>query len=86
MSLAERTLELVDVPSESGREAELAALVAALVPLERRYAEGETLLYTTGRTASRCCSSPGTSTRFPRRATSPAGSAAAPCTASAPPT
>ena len=49
MSLAERTLQLVDVPSESGCEAELAALVAELVPLERRYAEGETLLYTTGR-------------------------------------
>ena len=47
--LAERTLQLVNVHSESGREAELAALVAELVPLERRYARGETLLYSTGR-------------------------------------
>jgi succinyl-diaminopimelate desuccinylase len=49
MSLAERTLQLVNVPSESGGEAELAALVDELVPLERRYASGETLLYSTGR-------------------------------------
>ena len=49
MTLAERTLELVNVPSESGGEAALASLVEELVPLERRFASGETLLYSTGR-------------------------------------
>jgi succinyl-diaminopimelate desuccinylase len=47
--LADRTLQLVDVPSESGSEAGLAALVRELVPLECRFASGETLLYSTGR-------------------------------------
>jgi succinyl-diaminopimelate desuccinylase len=46
---AERTLQLVDVPSESGHEAACAALVRELVPLELRWAGGETLLYSTGR-------------------------------------
>jgi succinyl-diaminopimelate desuccinylase len=46
---AERTLQLVDVPSESGHEAACAALVRELVPLELRFASGETLLYSTGR-------------------------------------
>ncbi len=47
--LAERTLQLVDVPSESGQEAACAALVRGLVPLDLRFASGETLLYSTGR-------------------------------------
>jgi succinyl-diaminopimelate desuccinylase len=47
--LAERTLQLVDVPSESGSEAELAELVRELVPLECRFDARETLLYSTGR-------------------------------------
>jgi succinyl-diaminopimelate desuccinylase len=46
---AERTLQLVDVPSESGQEAACGALVRELVPLELRWARGETLLYSTGR-------------------------------------
>lgn len=49
MSLAERTLQLVDVPSGSGREVALAKLVAELVPLELRFARDEILLYSTGR-------------------------------------
>jgi succinyl-diaminopimelate desuccinylase len=48
--LAERTLQLVNTPSESGREAACAALVREAVPLERVWESGETLLYTTGRT------------------------------------
>jgi succinyl-diaminopimelate desuccinylase len=43
--LAARTLELVDVPSESRDEAELVALVRELVPLEPLYDDGEVLLY-----------------------------------------
>jgi succinyl-diaminopimelate desuccinylase len=50
--LARRTLELVDVPSESRAEQELAALVARIVPLPLEYHEGETLLYATGRTGN----------------------------------
>lgn len=47
--LAERTLQLVDTPSESGSEAACAALVREAVPLEPRWASGDTLLYSTGR-------------------------------------
>ena len=43
--LAARTLQLVDVPSESRREAALVALVRELVPLEPLYDDGEVLLY-----------------------------------------
>jgi succinyl-diaminopimelate desuccinylase len=43
--LALRTLQLVDVPSESRQEAELVALVRRLVPLEPLYDDGEVLLY-----------------------------------------
>ena len=43
--LAARTLQLVDVPSESRNEAELVALVRGLVPLEPLYDDGEVLLY-----------------------------------------
>jgi len=43
--LAARTLQLVDVPSESRREAELVALVRGLVPLEPLFDDGEVLLY-----------------------------------------
>jgi succinyl-diaminopimelate desuccinylase len=48
--LALRTLELVDVHSESRREQELAELVAGVVPLPLAYREDETLLYATERT------------------------------------
>jgi succinyl-diaminopimelate desuccinylase len=47
--LAERTLQLVDTPSESGLEAACAAVVRDAVPLELRWQRGETLLYSTGR-------------------------------------
>src|SRR5258706_10733083 len=43
--LAARTLQLVDVPSESRQEAELVALVRDLVSLELLYDDGEVLLY-----------------------------------------
>jgi succinyl-diaminopimelate desuccinylase len=43
--LAVRTLQLVDVPSESRQEAALVALVRELVPLEPLYDDGEVLLY-----------------------------------------
>jgi succinyl-diaminopimelate desuccinylase len=48
--LAVRTLELVDVPSESRAEQAIAALVRQVVPLPLAYHEGETQLYATGRT------------------------------------
>jgi len=43
--LAARTLELVDLPSESRHEAGLVALVRELVPLEPLYDDGDVLLY-----------------------------------------
>jgi succinyl-diaminopimelate desuccinylase len=43
--LAARTLQLVDVPSESRREDELVALVRGLVPGDALYDDGEVLLY-----------------------------------------
>jgi succinyl-diaminopimelate desuccinylase len=43
--LAARTLQLVDVPSESRHEADLVGLVRDLVPLESLYDDGEVLLY-----------------------------------------
>jgi succinyl-diaminopimelate desuccinylase len=48
--LAARTLELVDVPSESRQEQELAALVRDAVPLELRYDHDLTLLFGPPRT------------------------------------
>jgi succinyl-diaminopimelate desuccinylase len=46
--LAARTLELVDVPSESREEAALVERVRELVPLEPVYDDGECLLYGEG--------------------------------------
>jgi succinyl-diaminopimelate desuccinylase len=46
--LAERTLQLVDVPSESRSEAALVALVRELVPGDPAYDDGEVLLYGEG--------------------------------------
>jgi succinyl-diaminopimelate desuccinylase len=43
--LAARTLQLVDVPSESRQEAALVALVREVVPLDPLYDDGEVLLY-----------------------------------------
>jgi succinyl-diaminopimelate desuccinylase len=46
--LARRTLELVDIASESRHEQEAAAYVRRAVPLDPTYADGETLFYRTG--------------------------------------
>jgi succinyl-diaminopimelate desuccinylase len=48
--LAERTLQLVDTPSESGNEAACADVVRAAMPFDPRWERGETLLYSSGRT------------------------------------
>lgn len=45
MALAERALELVNVPSESRHEAELTRAIEAAIPLEPVLADGESLLY-----------------------------------------
>jgi succinyl-diaminopimelate desuccinylase len=47
--LAERTLALVNIPSESRNEAEIAAYVAAELPWEPTWRDGETLWYDPGR-------------------------------------
>jgi succinyl-diaminopimelate desuccinylase len=47
--LAQRTLELVDIPSPSGAEAALLDHVSRIVPLEPAYATEEALLFSTGR-------------------------------------
>jgi succinyl-diaminopimelate desuccinylase len=44
MALAQRTLDLVNIPSESGSEAAIHAYVDANTPLERLLDDGETLL------------------------------------------
>jgi succinyl-diaminopimelate desuccinylase len=43
--LAQRTLELVDIPSESRNEAAVRAYVAASIPSEPAFDDGESLLY-----------------------------------------
>ncbi|MDX6477196.1 MAG: succinyl-diaminopimelate desuccinylase [Gaiellaceae bacterium] len=45
MALAQRTLDLVDLPSESGSEAAVSAYVEACVPLETAFSDGESLIY-----------------------------------------
>jgi len=45
MALADRTLALVDVPSESGREVELYRLIRGSVALETVYDDGESLVF-----------------------------------------
>src|SRR3954465_13247594 len=45
MALARRTLELVNIPSESGNEAELAGYVEACVPLETAFSDGESVIF-----------------------------------------
>ena len=44
-ALAQRTLELVDIPSESRQEAAVHDYVRANVPLETAFSDGESLLY-----------------------------------------
>jgi succinyl-diaminopimelate desuccinylase len=45
MALADRTLTLVDIPSQSGDEAELYRLIRGSVPLEKVYDDGESLVF-----------------------------------------
>src|SRR6476659_11095647 len=45
MALAQRTLDLVNIPSESGNEQQLAGYVQACVPLDTAFSDGESLLY-----------------------------------------
>jgi succinyl-diaminopimelate desuccinylase len=45
MALADRTLDLVNIPSESGSEADVAAYVDAHVPLETAFADGDSVIY-----------------------------------------
>ena len=67
--LAARTLELVNVPSESRREAAAMELVRSLLPGEPLYDDGEAIVW--GDAATRRSCSRGTSTRCPPRKTSP---------------
>ena len=88
--LAERTLELVDIPSESLHEAAVRAHLLSLVPaaFEAEYAAEDAFVFARPRRperAARRCSS-ATTTPCPRRTTSPVGSRTAPCTAAARPT
>jgi succinyl-diaminopimelate desuccinylase len=45
MALAQRTLDLVNIPSESRNEAELYRYVTSAVPLEQAYSDGESVLF-----------------------------------------
>jgi succinyl-diaminopimelate desuccinylase len=45
MALAQRTLDLVNIPSESRHEAELYSYVTSAVPLEQAYSDGESVLF-----------------------------------------
>jgi succinyl-diaminopimelate desuccinylase len=45
MALAQRTLDLVNIPSESRNEAELYSYVTSAVPLEQAYSDGESVLF-----------------------------------------
>ncbi|MBA3843633.1 MAG: M20/M25/M40 family metallo-hydrolase, partial [Actinobacteria bacterium] len=45
LALAQRTLELVDIPSESRDEAHVYAYLEACVPLEKTFSDGGSLLY-----------------------------------------
>jgi succinyl-diaminopimelate desuccinylase len=46
MALAQRTLDLVNIPSESRSEAELYSYVTSAVPLDQAYADGESVVFT----------------------------------------
>jgi succinyl-diaminopimelate desuccinylase len=45
MALAQRTLDLVNIPSESRNEAELYSYITSAVPLDQAYADGESVLF-----------------------------------------
>ena len=83
--LAARTLELIDIPSESRNEAALAAHVASVLRDGGAVVEdlGDSCVLAYPReTRPRCCW-PAIWTRCRRRATSRAGSTASACTGSA---
>ncbi len=52
-TLAQRTLDLVDIPSVSREEAAIARYVADAVPLERAFDDGDSVLFTTPRSDDR---------------------------------
>jgi succinyl-diaminopimelate desuccinylase len=45
MALADRALELVNIPSESGSELELTSYITSAVPLEQGFADGESVIF-----------------------------------------
>src|SRR5581483_8779999 len=45
MALVERTLELVNIPSESGKEAELYSYITSLRPLDTAFEDGESVIF-----------------------------------------
>ena len=45
MALAERTLDLVNIPSESGRELEMYSYITSVVPLDQAYSDGESVIF-----------------------------------------
>jgi succinyl-diaminopimelate desuccinylase len=45
MALAQRTLDLVNIPSESGNEARVARYVEGSVPLQTAFSDGESLIF-----------------------------------------
>lgn len=45
MALAERTLDLVNIPSESGSELELTSYITSVVPLEQAWSDGESVIF-----------------------------------------
>jgi succinyl-diaminopimelate desuccinylase len=45
MALAQRTLDLVNIPSESRNEAELYSYITSAVPLAQTYSDGESVLF-----------------------------------------
>jgi len=45
MALAERTLDLVNIPSESGREMEMYSYITSVVPLDQGYSDGESVIF-----------------------------------------
>ena len=45
MALAERALDLVNIPSESGSEAEVASYIEVCVPLHTAFSDGDSVIY-----------------------------------------
>ena len=87
--LAERTLELVDIPSRAARGGDRCARPLARAGLVRRRVRGDDAFVWARAAARRACRSscsPATTTPCRRRRTCPAGSRTAPCTGWARPT